>query len=90
MESETGGRLPFLEWGVTTRAMPGQTVSGDQYVVLPRPTGVLLAVIDGLGHGHDAASAAQAAVETLRRYAQEPPIPLIQHCHQALRSPMGW
>ena len=64
----TAGRLPFLEWGAAGRPMPGEMVSGDQYVVWPLPDGVLLAVVDGLGHGPAAAAAASEAGAILQAH----------------------
>jgi phosphoserine phosphatase RsbX len=79
----------MLEWGTAGRPIPGETESGDQYVVHPRPDGVLLAVVDGLGHGSEAAAAARVAVATLQAHAHEPLIPLVHCCHEALRPTQG-
>jgi len=35
--------------------MPGQAVSGDMHLVRPFEDGVLVALVDGLGHGEEAA-----------------------------------
>jgi phosphoserine phosphatase RsbX len=83
------GQLPFLEWGIAGRPMPGELESGDQYVVHPLPVGVLLAVVDGLGHGREAAAAAKDAVAILQAHAQEPLVPLVKRCHEALRRTAG-
>jgi hypothetical protein len=85
----TAGKLPFLEWAVATRPMPGQTESGDQYVVHPVPGGALMGVVDGLGHGPDAAAAAKGAVAVLEAHAHEPLIALVKRCHEALRRTCG-
>jgi negative regulator of sigma-B (phosphoserine phosphatase) len=85
----TGGRLPFLEWGTAGRPISGETESGDQYVVHSWPGGALLAVIDGLGHGPAAALAANEAVAILQAHAQEPLVPLVGRCHEALRRTNG-
>ena len=89
MDSEYLRRLPFLEWGVADRPMPGETESGDQYLVQPLPAGTLVAVVDGLGHGAAASAAAKTAVATLRDHAEEPLIPLVNRCHHALRDTNG-
>lgn len=89
MESANARRLPFLEWGVAVRPMPGETESGDQYLVQPWPAGALVAVLDGLGHGEAAAAAARTAVAELRDHAEEPLIPLVNRCHHALRRTNG-
>src|SRR5712691_8947347 len=78
-----------LEWGVAELVLPGQTESGDRYVVTSTPDGSLVAVVDGLGHGAEAAEAAKAAVRSLERHAHEPIIPLIRDCHRSLAGTRG-
>ena len=60
-----------LEWDTAAMPMPGENVLGDRPVVAFAGQHVLLAVIDGLGHGPEAATAAQLAADTLRHSAQE-------------------
>jgi negative regulator of sigma-B (phosphoserine phosphatase) len=45
--------------------MPGEVESGDLHLVASYPGGVLVAGIDGLGHGFEAAEAARAARASL-------------------------
>ena len=78
-----------LEWGVASRAIPGERVSGDSWLVKPFPGGILLAVVDGLGHGSEATAAAELAVSTLREHAAESVLALTDRCHAALRSTRG-
>jgi negative regulator of sigma-B (phosphoserine phosphatase) len=78
-----------IEYGVAARPLRGEAVSGDRYVVRPVPGGVLLAVIDGLGHGVEAAKAAEAAVTILEAHAHEAVIPLMRRCHEALTTTRG-
>jgi hypothetical protein len=89
METEGAIRLPFLEWGVAGRPMPGETESGDHYFVQPLPDGVLLAVVDALGHGPGAAVAGRTAVAALRDHAREPLDLLVNLCHDRLRTTNG-
>jgi phosphoserine phosphatase RsbX len=79
----------LLEWGVASQALPGEAVCGDMHLVEPFPNGALVAVIDGVGHGAEAAAAAQVAVATLRAHAQESLFPLLQRCHENLRMTRG-
>ncbi|MBM3335774.1 SpoIIE family protein phosphatase [Candidatus Sumerlaeota bacterium] len=89
--------LSPIEHGVATRALPGEIVCGDLHVVQPfqtreddgQPTGVLIAAIDALGHGEEAAAAAETAAATLRKFAHESPIALIRRCHQRLARGRG-
>jgi serine/threonine protein phosphatase PrpC len=59
------------------------------HVVQTVGTGVLVGVLDGLGHGPEAAAAARAAVATLRKHAHEAVLPLLQRCHRALVGTRG-
>ena len=72
-----------------TRAFPGEVVNGDAWVI-HRSGGVFrLSVIDGLGHGPEAAAAAQAALNCLDGIVDAEPEVAIQACHQALRRTRG-
>ena len=86
--SGLGGR-PVIEWGTAQRAKPGEVESGDQYVVRLSSACALLAVVDGLGHGAEAAMAARRAVGTLEAGADETIVSLVKRCHEALRSTRG-
>lgn len=78
-----------IEWGIASRALPGQPISGDLNVVKPFPDGVLVAALDGVGHGEAAATAATAAGAILEAHAAEPVKELVRTCHQALRATRG-
>lgn len=77
------------KWGLATLSHPGESESGDRYVVKPFRAGVLVAVVDGLGHGPDAAIAARLAAATLYQYAHEPPADLFLRCNDLLRATRG-
>ncbi len=89
MRIERSSPPSLLEWGVASLALPGEPVCGDMHVVEPFPNGALTAVIDGVGHGIEAAVAAQIAVATLRAHAQEALLPLLQRCHEMLQQTRG-
>ena len=80
---------PLLEWSVATRTMSGEIECGDAHLVVELPGGALVAVVDGLGHGREAAVAAREAVATLTQHADEPVVPLLQRCHGQLRATRG-
>jgi phosphoserine phosphatase RsbX len=67
----------LVEYGVAMQAHPGELVTGDAYLVRQVPHGVLVAVVDGLGHGQEAAMAANIAVTTLAAYAHEDVVALV-------------
>lgn len=64
--------------------LPGQSESGDRCLIKRVGKGTLIAVVDGLGHGQDAASAAHAAIAALDQYSREPLADLVRRCHDAL------
>jgi len=78
-----------LEWGVAARALPGESESGDLSLVKSVGNTVLVAVVDALGHGNDAAVAARTAVSTLDRHSVDPLAMLLQRCHGALVGTRG-
>ncbi len=78
-----------IEWGVAMMPLPGQAISGDMYIIKQLQNGVLAAVVDGLGHGYEAAAASKIVISTLDTYAHEPVISLIRRCHEALKGKRG-
>jgi len=78
-----------IEWGVAIRTMVGEVTSGDLYTVTATHDGVLAAVIDGLGHGPDAAAAARSVLAELEAHSDEPLVPLVRRAHAASRSTRG-
>lgn len=78
-----------LDWSIATRPRRGETTSGDIAVVRPFRHGALVAVVDGLGHGEEAAHAARRAAAELEAHAPESVIALIRRCHAALRGTRG-
>jgi negative regulator of sigma-B (phosphoserine phosphatase) len=79
----------LVEWGVAMQAFSGQADSGDGYLVEAYPDGILVAAVDGLGHGPKAAVVAKAAIATLKGHAHEPVDLLIERCHRELLGTRG-
>jgi negative regulator of sigma-B (phosphoserine phosphatase) len=80
---------PQLERGIAERALPGEARSGDHAVFVTRSSGALVAAIDGLGHGGEAADAADVAADVIARFPDEEPVTLLERCHDALRHTRG-
>jgi hypothetical protein len=80
---------PLIEWGVATQNFSGQDESGDRYFVEAHPGGVLVVVVDGLGHGPAAAEVAQITVDALEGQASEPIHFLFERCHRELVGTRG-
>ncbi len=78
-----------LEIATALRPHPGSLVCGDAAMAAPNRDGVLLAVVDGLGHGDGAAEAAETAVATLRGQVDGGLDEVLQTCHLALRRTRG-
>lgn len=78
-----------IEWATAARTLGGESVSGDLHVVADFPGGALVGVVDGLGHGPEAALAAEAAVAMLERDAGASVGTLIATCHEGLRRTRG-
>src|SRR5205085_118318 len=80
-------RVPssILEWGAASLALgdegDARFESGDLHVVVPSADGALVAVIDGLGHGPEAAVAAREAARLLAEDARGSVAELIRRCH---------
>lgn len=84
-----GSTNGMLEWHAAATPMPGETALGDCAVVAFADGRALAAVIDGLGHGAEAAAAAQAAASTLNRSAGRDPEATVRDCHRALQETRG-
>jgi negative regulator of sigma-B (phosphoserine phosphatase) len=83
-------RLDPLEVDVAAVPAEGETVCGDGFCALSPPGGVLLAVADGLGHGPEAAEAAQLACASLEHGpGTSSLVTLVEHCHERLRRSRG-
>ncbi len=78
----------IIDWGWAGSALDG-TDSGDLHVVAPFEGGALIGLVDGLGHGPEAAAAARAAVLALEAHAGESVLALIARCDDALRKRRG-
>jgi serine/threonine protein phosphatase PrpC len=79
-----------IVWGAVCRPKQGQTISGDTYIVQEATNQTMLAsVIDGLGGGEAAATAAGLAAEVLRTHPEQPLDALIHASHRALHGTRG-
>src|SRR5258708_17579902 len=79
----------MIEWGVAVQLHEGEKLSGDEYVVHPTPNAILVAAIDGIGHGPQAASASRAAAASIQANVQQPLEILFETCHKALYNTRG-
>jgi negative regulator of sigma-B (phosphoserine phosphatase) len=87
--SEEPPAKPPLDWAVAALALPGETESGDLHYVRQEGDEVLLGVVDGLGHGPEAAHAARLAIEALGSYSGRDLDSCFARCHRALARTRG-
>jgi hypothetical protein len=78
-----------VEWAIAAAPLRGETVNGDFAVVKRSKHDYLMAGIDGLGHGPEAADAAETAGRTIVDNAAEPLDALLVRCHEALARTRG-
>jgi negative regulator of sigma-B (phosphoserine phosphatase) len=78
-----------LDWATAGAPLAGEDVSGDLAVVECCGDDYLLAAIDGLGHGPEAAVAAEIAGNTIRENACEPLDSILVLCHRAMTRTRG-
>lgn len=76
-------------WGALNVAMPGESVSGDGWSIHHDERGCTLMVVDGLGHGPDAAKAATAAMRLFEKHRGASPAETLQAIHAGLRATRG-
>ncbi len=78
-----------IESGAAQHIALAEHVCGDGYLVTPTEEGLLIAVVDGLGHGEQAAIAAQAFIEAVRENPDLGLPELMRECHQRLSGTRG-
>jgi phosphoserine phosphatase RsbX len=78
-----------LDRGAAGAPMEGESRSGDVAVFAPTRAGGLVCLIDGLGHGPEAADAAERCAEVVRANADAPAAELMDLCHAALLESRG-
>jgi serine phosphatase RsbU (regulator of sigma subunit) len=78
-----------LTIAAAVRAHPDESVSGDAWRVDWNEDCCRIAVIDGLGHGVEAAAAAAAALTALAGHPDLTPPAALERCHQAMRGTRG-
>lgn len=79
----------MLSWGAASSPIAAEAQSGDLCVVWSPTDGALIAVVDGSGHGPEAAAAAQIAADVISPHTHESPVALVLRCHEQLRGTRG-
>jgi anti-sigma regulatory factor (Ser/Thr protein kinase) len=68
---------------------PGERFCGDAWTCHRTPERTVCLLTDGLGHGWEAAEAAQEAVATFHKRVELPPGQILSYVHEALRKTRG-
>lgn len=82
------GEQPFTV-GAAVVPAPGETVCGDAWAYATDGQRLAMMVADGLGHGPDAARAAEAALAVFKARPFTGPGALLEHAHAAMRDTRG-
>ncbi|HEX6983546.1 MAG TPA: SpoIIE family protein phosphatase [Balneolaceae bacterium] len=84
------GETPMVEWVAAALAKEGEQECADLFLVKPDENGVLLAAVDGLGHGPEAQQVSRKVVKCLESgTANQSLIALIEGCHEEIKGSRG-
>lgn len=78
-----------MRFGGYSRPFAGLTICGDKFTVEQHGGTTLVAVVDGLGHGHESSVAAVRAIEVIRETAELAVADILMRCHAELRPTRG-
>jgi serine phosphatase RsbU (regulator of sigma subunit) len=81
--------LGMLELGIARSSLRGEAVCGDLEVLGERADGVLVGVVDGIGHGAEARAVAERAVDAALSAHTLSVIPIVRRCHAELLGSRG-
>lgn len=79
----------MIHYQAIVQAKSGEQDCGDTYLVKELADSTFIAVIDGVGHGPEAAKAANLAKDILEAHAHEPLEEVFKICHQGLKHTRG-
>jgi len=78
-----------MQFGISKRSLYGSNSCGDDAFTYEDDERVLMAVVDGLGHGKRAAESARIAIQKLNDIALLPIEDIMLHLHSALKPTVG-
>lgn len=87
--SQAGGEAETPLIGAVAVPLAGEAICGDAYCSRPHASGWLIIVADGLGHGPNAAQAADEAVRLFRANEDKSPGAILELLHAGLRHTRG-
>lgn len=78
-----------IEWGFAAETLAGQVICGDGHYVKTWDEQALIVLMDGLGHGPQAAKAVEVAVAAFEEHQHSGVILDLIYVHHALRNTRG-
>jgi len=84
----TGPAIGFAV-GAISFAKPGEPICGDAWTYRRQSDATTIVVADGLGHGFDAAKAAEAALHAFRSARDDDNVRALQRMHDGIRHTRG-
>ena len=82
-------RDALVDVGAVCLPIDGETVCGDGWAVVQTAERAVMLLVDGLGHGANAAEAADVAIAAFRTAAARSPREIVAELHEALRGTRG-
>lgn len=82
-------RDALLNVGAVCVPLDGETACGDGWCVVQQGDRAMVLLVDGLGHGPNAAQATDVAIETFRGVTERTPTEVVAVMHEALRATRG-
>jgi hypothetical protein len=80
---------PELLIGAVCLPIAGESRCGDAWAADQKPRRTMLALVDGLGHGPLAATAAEEAIRVVLAHPDRSPVEILEAAHAALRPTCG-
>jgi anti-sigma regulatory factor (Ser/Thr protein kinase) len=89
VQGQTPAENNPLEIGKVVAPYPGEIVCGDGITWFQELDRTVAMVVDGLGHGLQAAEAAEEAISTFHQHAKKEPAEILSRIHDALKKTRG-
>jgi len=81
--------MQLMQFGVINKPLEGEVACGDTYFIKEFGSKVLVSVIDGLGHGINAAISAKKALTYIKNNYKKSLTEIIKGCHEELKNTRG-
>jgi anti-sigma regulatory factor (Ser/Thr protein kinase) len=82
----SSGRFPYSGY---TRPCPGETENGDAFLIKTQEDNILVAMLDGLGHGAEAHEASDLGIGIIHQCSREPLQAIMQKLYSGISRTRG-